>query len=284
MSEQILLLNPRRRKRRHNRRRARARSRKQPAGLRKYWATRRRSNPRRRGRYAHARRHNRRRSHARRSSTRRYAHARRHNRHHRYARRHNRRSVRQISAGAMATGRGMLKGFLLPIAVGGVGGVVLDIGWGYLSPRLPTQFQTGWASLFAKLGVILLGRYAVNRYAPRFRAQVDRATFGAGAILAYGALRGLAKQAMPSLPLSGYVDYQSYSLPGLRGYIPNGMGGYMPRTLGSLEDMYSPAAVIQPPGTPVPQQFGRLSGYIAVQPHVGGSGGLMGYDWAHDGM
>lgn len=283
MSEQILLLNPRpRKKRRSNRRRARARRTnrrgRMPAALKRYWASHRRTNRRRRPRRTNSRR----RSHARRINRRtHYATARRHNRRpHHYRRRRNRASVRQFVGRAVGSSKGIVKGYLVPVTIGGAGGVVLDIAWGYASPRLPLQLQGGWGGLFAKLGVVLGIAYGMNRFLPRFRQETERAAFGAGSVLAYSAIRGLVKQAVPSLPLSGYVDYQSYSLPvGMRG-----LSGYMPRTLGGLEDMYSPAAVIQPPGTPVPSQFGRLAGYIAVQPHVSGSGGLMGYDWAHDGM
>lgn len=279
MSEQILLLNPRRKKKRRSNRRARARSRtrrgRMPAALRRYWASR-QPNRRRRKRQT-----NRRRVHARRTNRRRvYASARRHNRSRpHYRRRRNRVNVRQFVGRAVGSSKGIVNGYVVPVAIGGAGGVVLDIAWGYLSPRLPLAVQNGWGSLLAKLGVVLGISYGVNRFMPRLRQTTERAAFGAGSVLAYAALRGLVKQAVPSLPLSGYVDYQSYTLPGMRG-----LNGYMPRTLGGLGDMYSPAAVIQPPGAPMPTQFGRLNGYIAVQPHVSGSGGLMGYDWAHDGM
>ncbi len=171
----------------------------------------------------------------------------------------------------------------MPVAVGGVGGVALDVLWGYLAPHLPAQLQTPWATLGAKLTAVLGGAYLINRFVPKFHKETERAAIGAGTVVTYMALRGLVQQAMPSLPLSGYVDFQSYAIPGMRG-LAGYMNGYMPRTLGDITDMYSPAAVIQPAGTAVPRQFGGLSGYVAVQPHVMGSGGLMGYDWAHDGM
>ncbi len=279
MSEQILLLNPRRRKRRTNRRRrSRARRGRMPAGLARYWASRRGTNPRRRRRrtnrrrrVVHARRsnprvgrHYRMSARRRRSNPRRRVHRRRHN-------------PRMLSMG-----RGMLGAYVVPAVIGGAGGLVLDIVWGYVSPKLPMTVQSGYAGLAAKLAVVLGAAYAMNRFVPKFRTETHRAAIGAATVLAYGAIKGAAQSVLPATTpgLHGYIDYQSYALPGA-----GRLAGYMPRTLGSLEDLYSPAAVIQPPGTAVPRQFGGLRGYIAVQPHVSaGNGGLMGYDWSADGM
>jgi hypothetical protein len=290
MSEQILLLNPRRKhKRRKNPRRGRM-----PAGLARYWAGRRghhyrASNPskRRRRRRHHARAPNRRRGH--------HYQARHHRRTNRrrthHKRRHNRRSFGGLGR-IRGLGRGVIGQYVIPGAIGGGGALLLDVIWGYAAPKLPAQVQTGWFGLAAKLGVVIGAAMLANRFVPRLRSQTHRAAVGAATVLAYGAIKGVAQGILPAgTPgLSGYIDYQSYSLPVSRG----GMHGYMPpRTLGGLgDDLYSPAAVIQPPGTPVPRQFGgyiatqpnNLNGYIAQQPHVGGAGGLMGYDWQNDGM
>lgn len=185
---------------------------------------------------------------------------------------------------SMASGRGLLSGYVVPMAVGGLGGVVLDMAWGFLSPKLPPSVQTGYAGLAAKLAVVLGIAFGVNRFQPRLRVQTNRAALGAGSVLFYGALKGIAQSVLPATTpgLHGYIDYQSYALPGagrLNGYMSS-----VPRNLGSLEDLYSPAAVIQPPGVPVPRQFGGLRGYIAAQPHMATGGGLMGYDWQNDGM
>ncbi len=281
MSEQILLLNPRRKhkKRRSNRRR-RSRGR-MPAGLARYWASRRGTNPRRR------RRSNRRR-HARRANP---SHVLRTGRHYRARsrrrsnRRHHARRRRSNPRFHLPSGRGILGKYVVPMAVGGVGGLVLDIAWGFLSPKLPPSIQTGYVGLAAKLGVVLGIAFGLNRFMPGLRVQTERGMIGAGSVLFYGAVKGIAQSVLPATTpgLSGYIDYQSYALPGAGGRL----SGYMtqvPRTLGSLEDLYSPAAVIQPPGTAVPRQFGHLRGYIAAQPHMSSGGGLMGYDWQNDGM
>ena len=184
----------------------------------------------------------------------------------------------------MLSGRGLLTGYVVPMAVAGLGGLAMDVAWGFVSPKLPASVQTGYAALFAKLAVVLGVAMGVNKLRPAWRVQTNRAAIGAGGILAYGAWKGIAQSVLPATTpgLHGYIDYQSYALPGagrLNGYMAT-----VPRGLGSLEDLYSPAAVIQPPGTPVPRQFGGLRGYIAAQPHMATGGGLMGYDWQNDGM
>jgi len=183
------------------------------------------------------------------------------------------------------SGRSVLDNYVIPGAIGGFGALTLDIAWGYAAPKLPAQVQTGWFALGAKLAVIVLAAAVVNKVMPRARNTTMRAAKGAAVVLGYGAVKQLAKSVLPaSVPgLSGYIDYQSYSLPTARG-----VHGYMPRTLGGLgDDLYSPAAVIQPPGVPVPRQFG---GYVAVQPNMLNgyqphmTSGVGDYDWRNDGM
>ncbi len=282
MSAQILLLNPRHKKRRRKTNR-RSRKGRMPAGLRRYWASRRGTNPRRRrrrhsnrrrvmrvGRHYRARSINPRR---RRRTNRRRMGRRVHARVRRYGRR----------AFASITGRGIVGQYIVPAGLGGVGALGLDIAWGYAAPHLPAQLQTGWLSLAAKSALVIGGVMLVGRFLPRYRQKVQVAGVGAITVLAANAIKGAAQGILPATTpgLSGYIDYQSYALPGARA---GGMHGYMPRTLGSLEDLYSPAAVIQPSGTAVPRQFGGFAGYVAVQPHVMGNGGLMGYEWNNDGM
>ncbi len=276
MSAQILLLNPRHKKRRSNRRRRARRSnrrRAQPAGLRRYQAARRRRRPNRRhkGRYyMRARRSNRRRV------------ARRPRRH--YARRANRRFVRRSNR-LRLPGMGSIKGMIVPAVVGAGGALLIDYAWSHVTaqPMVPAALKSGWGGIAAKAGVALgLGALGF-KFARGQRKMVAYMVGGALTVQALGVIRSL----MNGQPLSGYIDYQAYNLPGTR------MGGYMrsgPAMLGDLGDWFSPAAVIQPPGTAVPQQFGgymrpspAMGGYIAAQPHVMG-GGMGGYDWQNDGM
>lgn len=264
MSEQILLLNPRHKKRRHNkRRRARRRHNRRPVARR-----RRRTRARRHNRrfYVRARR----RTRTRRHNRRRFVARRRHNR--RYTRRHNRRFS--------VPGVGSLKSIIVPAVVGAFGALGIDYAWGYVSqqPMVPAQLKSGWGGIAAK-AALALGLGAVGyKFA---RGQRKFVAWAVGGALTYQAI-GVIRSLMSGQSMSGYIDYQAYNLPGSR------MSGYMRSApqLGDLGDWFSPAAVIQPQGTPVPQQFGGymprsapLGGYIAAQPHVMG-----GYDWQNDGM
>jgi hypothetical protein len=286
MSEQILLLNPRHKhKRRTNRRRARrARSGGMPAGLARYWASRRGTNRRHKRRHI-ARASNRRRPRVLRTGSHYLTRKRRPNRrHHAVHHRRRRSNPRHFRMPGMGSARGLVTGFVVPMAVAGLGGFVMDVAWGFLSPKLPPSLQTGYTALAAKLALVLGLAFGVNKFRPAWRVQTNRAVIGAGGILFYGVWKGLGQSVLPATTpgLHGYIDYQSYALPGagrLHGYMAS-----VPRGLGSLEDLYSPAAVIQPSGTAVPRQFGGLRGYIAAQPHMQTGGGLMGYDWQNDGM
>jgi len=286
MSEPILLLNPRRR--RKNRRR------KMTAKQRKYFG--RRKNPakkirsrRRRRAYSYRKRTGRRRH----SVGIRAGHYRAINPHRR--RRRNPRRARRAAytyrarhrnpSNIMGRARGLLgqaTGVAVPAGVGALGGVLLDMGWGSLAAsswgaKIP---QAGIAGLGAKFAAVILAGWAVKKFAPpKISRYANDAMLGASTVLLYGAARSFLHSKYPSLPgLAGYMSYPSLAHAGLSGYMPRGL-------LGDLSDIYSPAAVIQPPGVPVPRQFGALRGYVAVQPHMLGSGGGMaGYDYMHDGM
>ncbi len=109
-------------------------------------------------------------------------------------RRHNRRRVarrvyaraRRVGRRAFAsiTGRGIVGQYLVPAGLGGVGALGLDIAWGYASPHLPTQLQTGWLSLAAKSALVIGGVMLVGKFAPRYRQKVQVAGLGAITVLA----------------------------------------------------------------------------------------------------
>src|SRR5580765_736384 len=158
MSESILLLNPRpRRKVRRTNRRPR---RPMTALQRQYFGKKRRRGTNRRRVAHHRRRH--RGINPRRRSFRRIA---------RVARRRVRRRFRSVARRARRAGRrasvyGGRIGtqYVIPGVVGAGGALALDIIWGYVSPRLPTQLQSGWAALAAKLGVVVGTAYAIRRF------------------------------------------------------------------------------------------------------------------------
>lgn len=246
MSE-LLLINPRRVKRRKSRKG------RMPAGLRRYWASKRRGSaaPKRRRRRAVAvvRRRRRRavvgtvrrrRANPRRRASRRFVASHRRRRH---------RNPRIM--GSMS---GIIKGTVMPAATGAVGGLVLDIVYGKISPMLPAALQTGIPAFAAKAGAAVgLGMLA-GKFVGRDKAKV--ATIGAVTVLFYGMMKSYLATAVPSLGLSGFQDFVTYSgQPGKVGaYMPRGMGAYMSRGLGTL----NPAAYVN---TKIPGS--NMSGYDA---------------------
>lgn len=279
MSEQILLLNPRRKRR--------SRKGRMPAGLARYWASKRRrvTNPRRRRR--HARRRVARTYHKRRRVRMMpvLTNRRRRRSHRRHARRRhlaNPRRARRFSGGGGTSIRGMIKGYVVPGVIGGVGTLALDVVYGYVSPHLPANLQAGWFGVAAKLGVILGTGYALNRFAPRLRSKTQVAVLGATTVLAYGAIKQAVAGMLPAgttIPgLSGYGQLGAYVQDFQRMPV-RGMGAYMPaRTLG---DYYSPAAVIGAGPAQAFNGLGRLGAYMGSQPHTGG---VAGFDYMNDGM
>lgn len=125
--EQLLLINPRRRKRRKNPSRARRRARRAAGGFR--IRRRRVRNPR--------------------------SHKRRRHRNPRM-RHHRRRHRNPISMGG-------IKGVLIPAAIGAAGGLALDVAWNYLSPYVPASitgspYMVAAAKIAAAFGIGLVAR------------------------------------------------------------------------------------------------------------------------------
>ena len=193
MSEQLLLLNPRRRRRRRVKARRRAAPRRR-AAARFFGRTRRRrlENPRR-----HRRVRARRRvylSNPRRMLRRRYRHL---------------SNPRNVSM------RNVMRDYVIPAGIGGVGAVGLKVGWGYLSPHLPTSFQSGWGALGAQSAVVLAAGFGLGKALPRHRRSIALGVVGALTVIGYTAMVQL---------LSTYAP----KLQGLRDYTDYGLGAYMP--------------------------------------------------------
>lgn len=157
---------------------------------------------------------------------------------------------------------GILKGTIMPAAVGATGALALDVAYGYASPYLPAFLQNKWATLAVKIaGAIGIGMVA-GKFLGRERGRV--ATLGAATVVVYGAAKSALSSAMPTLPgLSGYADFVDYSV-GSRG----GVGAYMPQ---QGMGFYSPAPTL-PPST--------MGAYMP--PGLSGMDG--GYNWQSDGM
>lgn len=281
MSE-LILINPRRIKRR------KARKGRMPAGLRRYWAARRAgsaaprrrrkrralaviANPRRRRRHvvrasgvvrkrrrrAYAGPVRRRRANPRRRSVRRYVA--RHRVHHR--RRH--RNPRTFGGFNV---KGILHSTIVPGATGAVGGLALDMIYAQVSPMLPATLQTGIPAFIAKAGAAIgLGMLA-GKFVGRQRAQA--ATVGAVTVLFYGTLKTYLMANVPSLGLSGFQDFVTYSG-------RPGMGAYMQRPAAARMGAYMRSG-----------QLGTLNPAPFVNTKVPGSNmGNYSHDqWNNDGM
>lgn len=158
--------------------------------------------------------------------------------------------------------RGIVKGTLMPAAIGASGALALDVAMGYAQPYLPAVLQSKWAMLAVKVaGAIGIGMVA-GKVLGRERGRV--ATLGAATVVVYGAAKSALAQALPTVKgLSGYSDYIDYSM---QSRAP-GMG------------FYSPAPTLQPTmGAYLPQA--GMGAYMKP----GLSGVDTNYDWQNDGM
>lgn len=251
MSE-LVLINPRRRRRAKSRRRKG----RMPRALAAYWASKRGSKRRRRRRVARTPRRTRARRRSRallapRRRRRRLMNPRRHR-----ARRRihimRRRRHRNPRFG-LPNVRGIVKGTLMPAAIGASGALALDVAMGYAQPYLPAMLQSKWAMLAVKIaGAVGIGMVA-GKVLGRERGRV--ATLGAATVVVYGAAKSALSQALPTVPgLSGYQDFVDYSMqsrapgmgfyspaptlqPAMGAYLPNaGMGAYMRPGMSGVED------------------------------------------------
>ena len=110
----------------------------------------------------------------------------------------------------------------MPAVQGATGALVLDVAWGFLP--IPIEMKTGMLRHFVKgAGAIAMG-WVVDQFATR--ATANQFTRGALTVVVHGAMRELAQQFMPQVPL-GDVGYYSAGLPAGVGEYVNGMGAYV---------------------------------------------------------
>lgn len=201
--ESLFIVNPRGKKRRKG---------KMPAGLRRYWATHRRgkrskrravmANPKRRRRaraanpvrrYKHrrARAANPRRVKRRRARNPVFSHRRKRRRH------HNPFSTRGLTA--------MLK----PAAFGAAGAIAAAIAYGFIAPKLPASFATGFFPTLIKAAAAIGLGMVVGKVMTKQDGQY--ATIGGLTVVLVGAATPYITSAAPTLPglsgLAGYGDY-----------------------------------------------------------------------------
>lgn len=123
------------------------------------------------------------------------------------------------------TVRGVMRSTVHPAIMGATGALVLDIAWGSLP--IPMTLKTGYMRHAVKAGGALgLGMLAGM---VTTRANAEQLARGAMTVVAHGAMRELAQQFMPQVPLDG-MSYYSAGLPvgvdGMDAYV-NGMGAYV---------------------------------------------------------
>jgi hypothetical protein len=224
--ESLILINPRRRKRRRNPSR---RSRRMPAGLRRYWAGKRGT------RLANPRRRRRRRNPIVHGYRRRRPLARRRNPRRSYRMR--RRSFRRLR-----NPRGDFMSTITAGVIGAGGALLLNVVYGYVNPYLPASLQTGLVQT-AVLGVGALGLgYLVGKFVSQDIG--NDVAFGGLSVVLYNAASTIAQSSGLSITnnLSGYADYT-----------PRRLGAYMaagsrPGTAGFRGLGYvSPAPVLRRP-------------------------------------
>lgn len=130
--------------------------------------------------------------------------------------------------------RGVLHSTVVPAGIGAIGGLTLDIVYGKISPMLPATLQTGIPAFAAKAAAAIgLGMLA-GKFLGRDKAKT--ATVGAVTVLFYGMMKTQLMASMPSLGLSGFQDFVTYSgQPGMGAYMPGAaaVGGRNPGMLGA---------------------------------------------------
>lgn len=232
MSEQLLLINPRRRRRTKNSRRRRARNHRRhrrhvARNHRRYHRRARAVNPIRRHRRHHVRNHRRRRHH---------------------------RNPLSMSG---------IKGMVMPALIGAGGAVLMDIAYGYISPMLPTSI-TGTPYINAAVkaaGAVGLGLVASKIVGKEKGTAV---AIGALTVIAAQLLQSLIQSSAPTIPFAGLAGIGAYmpspgpSLVGL-----HGLGAYMPSRGPSLVGLhgfgtYNPAPYLLPGPAPATAMAGVL--------------------------
>lgn len=232
MSEQLLLINPRKKAKRPKRRRVSAKRRPTAANVKRAYVSgsgpirRLKINPRRRRfKYIHKVRP----SHWRRVQARnagKFALNPRRRRRHRI-------NPRLPSLGGVTS---MAKSIGVPLVTGVAGAAAIDLAWGYGSSYLPASLQSGTGATAAKAGSAVVLALVASKFVGRQRAMSG--LLGALLAIGYGPVRDWIAKTFPTVKgFGGYADYVDYTQP--RDY--SGMGAYMRPQLGYI----SPAPVLQ---------------------------------------
>ena len=135
------------------------------------------------------------------------------------------RAVRRLRRTGSAKFGGLLpsnlvKGVLIPAAIGGAGAIVVDLAWGFTP--FPANIKTGPLAPLAKIaGAIVVGAVASKVAGKAMGQQI---TSGYLTVMAYNLMKGMVQKAMPSLPLSEYS--MGYVNPAMM-VAPDSVGAYI---------------------------------------------------------
>jgi len=127
----------------------------------------------------------------------------------------------------------LVKGVLMPAAMGGAGAIVMDLAWGFAP--LPANIKTGPLAPLAKIaGAILVGGLA-SKFVGREMGQ--KVTQGYLTVMAYTLMKGMVQKAVPSLPLNEYDNAMGYISPATQ-YPDQSMQAYLTGDGGSTVGAY----------------------------------------------
>lgn len=119
----------------------------------------------------------------------------------------------------------MISDYLIPAGIGAAAAVVLNVGWGYLSPSMPASIQTGMGALATQAGLVIVAGAVLTSALPRSKRGITAGTVGALTVVAYSALSQLVDQFTPvGTTVAGLRDYRTYVRTGrpMGAYMANG--------------------------------------------------------------
>lgn len=137
------------------------------------------------------------------------------------------RAVRRLRRTGSAKFGGLLpgnlvKGIIMPAAMGGAGAIVVDLAWGFAP--IPANIKNGPLAPLAKIaGAIVVGAVAGKVLGKDMGAKV---TSGYLTVLAYNTFKGVVQKAMPALPLAEYENAMGYVNPAMA-YPDQSMQAYL---------------------------------------------------------
>jgi hypothetical protein len=265
--ESVFLINPKRKRRRKGR---------MPAGLARYWAKHRRGGKKRRRVSAKARMENPRRR-RRRNPRRRRARARRRNPVYRHKRRrvsarrrrsNPRRHRHYARRRRNPFGGGEISNVIMPALIGAGGALVVSVGYGYLSPYLPSSLTTGFIPSLVQAAVAVGAGFLAGKAIGRQKG--NAVAVGALTVIAVNALTPYISSATGgSVP--GISGFGGLKLGGVGDYVPyrKPIGAYMRPGMGRLgaATFTSPAPRV---GAYMAKNRAGMRGYVGFQrPGVG---------------